>query len=82
MQKKPVKDVFGLLMIKGAEFSGKYEIPVVHGTSKIPENLVLFTGCEKETEPTNKAVHFFQLDENFVTCLASESKLIKKLETF
>lgn len=82
MLKEPVKDVFGFWQLKGSELSGKYEIPVVHGTSKIPESLVLFTDCEKEAEPENKAVHFYQLDENFVGCLSSEAKFTKKLETF
>ena len=82
MPEKPVKDVFGFWQIKGADFSGKYEIPIVHGTSKIPESLVLFSTCEKETETKNKAVHFYQLDENFVGCLSSEIKLTKKLDTF
>ena len=36
----------------------------------------------KETETINKAVHFYQLDENFVGCLSSKTKLTKKLETF
>lgn len=82
MAKKPVKDVFGFWQLKGTELSGKYEIPIVHGTSKIPESLVLFTNCEKEPETKNKAVHFYQLDENFVGCLSSEIKLTKKLDTF
>lgn len=82
MPKKPVKDVFGFWQILEADFSGKYEIPIVHGTSKIPESLVLFTNCEKETETKNKAVHFYQLDENFISCISSETKLTKKLETF
>ncbi len=82
MAKKPVKDVFGFWQIKGTEVSGKYEIPVIHGTSKIPESLVLFSNCEKETETKNKAVHFYQLDENFISCLSSETKLTKKLKTF
>lgn len=82
MPKKPVKDVFGLWQIKGAELAGKYEIPVIHGTSKIPCSLVPFTKCGKEAEPENKAVHFYQFDENFVNCLESHAKLTKKLETF
>lgn len=82
MAKKPVKDVFGFWQLKWTELSGKYEIPIVHGTSKIPESLVLFSTCEKETETINKAVHFYQLDENFVGCLSSKTKLTKKLETF
>lgn len=81
MQIKPVKDVFGFWQLNGAELSGKYEIPAVHGTSKIPESLVLFTDCKKESEPKNKAVHFYQLDENFVGCLSSKAKFTKKLET-
>lgn len=77
-----MKDVFGLWQVKNAEFSGKYQIPVIHGTSKIPESLVAFTDCEKEKNPENKAIHFYQNDEVFVSCLQSESKLTKKLETF
>lgn len=82
MSKKPVKDVFGFWQIKGAELSGKYEIPVIHGTSKIPDGLTLFTNCENEGNPQTRAIHFFQLDENFINCLESETKLTKKLETF
>ena len=55
MAKKPVKDVFGFWQLKGTELSGKYEIPIVHGTSKIPESLVLFSTCEKETETINSS---------------------------
>lgn len=82
MLKRLVRDVFGFWQIKEAEFSGKYEIPVVHGTSKIPENLVLFTDCGKENETKNKAIHFYQFDENFDSCLSSKTKLTKKLEIF
>lgn len=71
MAKKPVKDVFGFWQIKGAELSGKYEIPIVHGTSKIPDSLVSFTESEKELEPENKSVHFYQFDEKFCSCLES-----------
>ena len=81
MSEKPEKDVFGFWKIKNADFVGKYEIPIIHGTSKIPEDLVLFTNCEKEPNPENKAVHFYQCDENFVSCIDSEVKLTKKLKT-
>lgn len=79
---KLIKDVFGFWKIKGAELSGKYEIPFVHGTSKIPCNLVSFTDCEKEENTKNKAVHFYQYDEKFENYLESEQKLRKKLKTF
>ena len=82
MKRKTVNDVFGFWKIKGAELSGDYEIPVIHGSSKIPEDLVLFTDCEKEKHPENKSVHFYQYDENFVNCLESEAKLTKKLCAF
>ena len=81
MSKKPVKDVFGFWKIKNADFVGKYEFPIINGTSEIPEALVLFTNCEKELKPENKAVHFYQYDENFVSCIDSEVKLTKKLKT-
>lgn len=81
MTNKPVKDVFGLWQIKGAELSGKYEIPIIHGTSKIPDSLIPFTKCEKEKYTETKSIHFFQLDENFLSCLESKNKLTKKLET-
>lgn len=82
MEKKPVKDVFGLWLLKDAEFSGKYEFPVVHGTSRIPKKLVQFSKCEKESETQGKAVHFYELDEKFVSCLGNKRKLLKKIETF
>ena len=82
MGKKTIKDVFGFWQIKSAELSGKYEIPVIHGTSKIPDDLVLFSNCGKEKHPENKAVHFYQFDENFINCLESEIKLSKKLKVF
>ena len=82
MPKKPVKDVFGFWKIKNAELTGKYEIPIVHGTSKIPSYLVSFTKCKIETKTENKAIHFYQYDENFIGTLRSEQKLSKKLEIF
>ena len=82
MKRKTVKDVFGFWKIKGAELSGDYEIPVIHGSSKIPEDLVLFTDCEKEKHPENKSIHFYQYDENFANCLENEAKLTKKLYVF
>lgn len=80
MSKKPVNDVFGFWQIKGAELSGKYEIPVLHGTSKIPDDLVPFTDCENEKNPEQKAVHFYQFDEYFINSLESKTKLPKKLK--
>lgn len=82
MRKKHINDVFGFWQIKGSELSGKYELPVIHGTSKIPDELVPFTKSEKEKHPENKTVHFYQFDECFATCLESERKLTKKLEVF
>lgn len=81
MSKKTVKDVFGFWQIKGSELSGKYEIPAIHGTSKVPDDLVPFTNCEKEKNQKQKAIHFYQFDECFVNCLESKTKLIKKLST-
>lgn len=81
MSKKPVKDVFGFWQIENAEFAGKYEMPIIHGTSKIPESLVLFSNCEKEENTEKKSVHFYEFDEKFVKCLESKSKLSKKLDT-
>ena len=81
MSKKPVKDVFGFWRVRGAEFAGKYEIPVVRGTSLVPESLVPFSKCEKEVDTRSKAVHFYEFDEKFLPCLESEAKLTKKLET-
>lgn len=67
MAKKPVKDVFGLWQIEGeTNFSGKYEIPCVHGTNKVPEELVLFSKSGAENDCKNKAIHFYELDERFV----------------
>lgn len=85
MPKKPVKDVFGLWQIEflgKADFRGKYEIPYVHGTSQIPETLVPFSRCKKETDCSQKAVHFYEYDENFVSELESKRRFTKLLETF
>ena len=85
MSKRPVKDVFGFWLLEGmsyTDFSGKYDIPIVHGTSKIPENLVPFSHCEKETDTINKSIHFYEYDENFVGCLENKIKLDKKLNVF
>lgn len=75
MSKKPVKDIFGLWQIEGdTEFSGKYEIPHISGTNKIPENLVLFSNALKTENTKNKAIHFYELDENFVNAIDSQEK--------
>ena len=85
MSKKPVKDVFGFWQLEGmgnADFSGKYDIPIVHGTSKIPESLVSFSCCEKERDTRNKSIHFYEFDEKFIGILDNKLKLDKKIETF
>ena len=85
MSKKPVKDVFGLWqieMLESGEFAGKYDFPLISGTSKVPEILIPFSMCAKELDTQNKAVHFYELDEKFVSCLDSKAKITKKLEIF
>lgn len=82
MTNKSIKDVFNLWQITNAEFSNKYEIPTVHGTSKIPEDIIPFTRCWKEKAPEKKAIHFYQLDETFVSFLGSEKKVKNKLDLF
>ena len=82
MAKKCVKDVFGLWQIEEAEFAGKYELPVIHGTSKIPKSIILFSKCKKEKDSQNKAVHFYEFDEKFESCLSSKKKLSKMIKIF
>ena len=82
MAKKRVKDVFRLWQIEKAEFTGNYGFPVIHGTSKIPESIVLFSKCKKEKDVKNKAVHFYEFDETFESCLSSKNKLSKMIKIF
>ncbi len=83
MAKKPVKDVFGIWQFKEAvNLVGKYQIPEIYGTYRIPDALVPFSKCGKETETQNKAVHFYEFDEKFVPAINSEAILTRKLEIF
>lgn len=82
MPKKPVKDVFGFWLIEQADFSGKYEIPRVQGTSEIPTALVSFSRCIAASAPASKAIHFYEFDEKFITCLSNQNKLSRKLSVF
>lgn len=81
MSKKPVKDVFGIWRFKDAVNStGKYQFPEIYGTYRVPEALVPFSKCGKETDTQNKAVHFYEFDDKFISTINSEAKLTKKLE--
>lgn len=85
MSKKPVPDVFcfwQLAELKYGDFSGKYEFPIIHGTSKIPDNLVSFSKCEKVSDTENSTIHFYEYDEKFVHVLDNKKRLERKLETF
>ncbi|MCI6809465.1 MAG: DUF4417 domain-containing protein [Spirochaetia bacterium] len=85
------KDVFGCWQIKNYDFDKDRvkgitdEYPIVIGTQKIPEQLVLFG---KESKPenlkdaSNRSIHFFQHDYLFEPTIRSESKSISKLEVF
>lgn len=85
------KDVFGFWQIKNYDFDKDRvkgitdEYPIVIGTQKIPEQLVLFG---KESKPENlkdafnKSIHFFQHDYLFEPTIRSESKSTSKLEVF
>ncbi len=81
MGKKPVKDVFELWKLKGAYFAGKYEMPIVKGTSLVPEAIVPFSICEEERKPACKSVHFYEYDEEFCDILANRREFTKKLKT-
>ena len=82
MSKKPVKDVFNLWQIEGeTKFSGKYEIPCINGTDKIPENLVLFSQSHKTKECGNKSIHFYELDEKFSPDIENHKKLDSLIST-
>jgi hypothetical protein len=82
MFKKPVKDIFGLWLIEQAHFSGKYEMPRLHGCPEIPAALVPFSRCASEAVPGGKTIHFYEFDEKFVGCLGDKNKLTRKLEVF
>ena len=82
MNNKKVKDIFGFWKLKNAEFAGKYEFPIIHGSCSVPKGLTLFTDINKETSPNEKAMCFYQYDENFEAVFESEKKLLPKLEIF
>ena len=85
------KDVFGFWQIKNYDFEKDRsngitsEYPIVEGTSKIPEKLVLF-GKENKAEnlkdSATSTIHFFQDDFLFEPTITSEKKSNAKLETF
>lgn len=80
LPKKPIKDVFGLWQIEGeTDFSGKYEIPKVHGTNKVPEDLVMFSNAENQTETKTKAIHFYEFDEKFIDNKVKFAPLIENV---
>ena len=85
------KDVFGFWQIKKYDFDKDRvkgitdEYPIVIGTQKIPEHLVLF-GKENKSknlkDASNRSIHFFQHDYLFEPTIRSESKSTSRLEVF
>lgn len=77
------KDVFGFWQIEKAKYTAK-GFPVIHGTQKIPEEIVLFTNMNKETSlihAETKSIHSYQYDYLFEPAFSNKTKLLKKLET-
>ncbi len=76
MAKKPVKDMFNLWQIEGDTlFSGKYELPYIHGTDKVPSELIPFSKSKNINATKDKAIHFYEHDEKFKSSFTDQNKL-------
>lgn len=58
------KDVFKAFLVEDAEYEGKYDIPVIIGSGKIPNRIISFSKALR-SKNYNQWVHFFEDDCQF-----------------
>ena len=79
-------DVFQAYLVKGAEFRGEYEIPLVGNTEVIPDLMVPFSIAisKKFTSkhPERYFVHFFENDYKFIAFTRNPKRYLKRLKRF
>lgn len=56
---------FEFKMIKGAELTGRFDVPRLRKSKYIPHNIIPFNMAMSEKEPNDKWVHFFIDDYQF-----------------
>jgi hypothetical protein len=64
LKRKSCVDVFNAFLVSDAEYSGKYEIPRIDGSSEVPEHLVVFSKATACKNP-NSWIHFYEDDYQF-----------------
>lgn len=71
-------------LIAHAEFSGKYEMPVIHENKKIikPVDMIPFDKRNKHKDETELFINFYIHDNRFVQILSNPDKYIKELKRF
>lgn len=75
------KDVFNAFMVSDAEYAGKYELPVLLPTNKIPNKLIAFTEALK-TKDYDQWVHFYIDDVAFERIWKQPRKYLPILKKF
>ena len=80
-KRKSCVDVFNSFLVREAEYSGKYEIPCIEGSSDVPKHLVAFskaTACKE----LNCWVHFYEDDYQFERLWRNPEKYLELLKKY
>ena len=75
------KDVFHAFLVKDAVYEGPFDIPVIEGTTEIPNRLVKFSKAMR-TKDYNQWVHFYEDDYQFERIWNRPRKYIRRLKKY
>ena len=75
------KDVFNAFMVSDAEYSGKYEFPVLFPTYQVPNRLIVFSKALK-TQDYNQWIHFYEDDVSFERIWRNPQRYLPLLKKF
>ena len=75
------KDVFNAFMVSDADYSGKYEFPVLFPTYQVPNRLIVFSKALK-TQDYNQWIHFYEDDVSFERIWRNPQRYLPLLKKF
>lgn len=75
-----MRDVFNSFLLKNADYTSDYELPILRGTTEIPGKLVLFSEAIKQGgDSSNAWTCFYEFDEKFQRIWLNPNKYLRKL---
>lgn len=80
MEYSELRDVFKFKVISKTRFNGNFDMPIIHGTNKIPSEIIAFNEINTCKSLKDKFVHFYIDDYQFERIWTHTNKYIGKLK--